>query len=172
MENTLLSSFTSKHLTKQIIKRAAIVAVIIGGALTLVNQSEAILGDAELQTVRTALAFLTPFLIVAISQVFGIRAAHKALSKGIGNHQGFFQTLFSHGIFLRSVVLGLIAGGATTIITALSNMAAGQSLNQMPLNLILPAMLLPIIFGAMSQVLSFRRTVRQSDHPAATLELI
>jgi len=58
-------------------------------------------------------------------------------------------------------VMGLIAGGANTVFAAVANMSAGRHLNQLPLDLILPAVLLPIVFGALAQVLSFRRTVRQ-----------
>ena len=157
MENTR----NKNTLTKQMLKRSAIIAVVIGGALTVINQKDAILGEADLQIGRMILAFLTPFIVVAVSQVYGARSAHKAVTENSAINQGFTLTLFSHGILARSSAMGLIAGGANTAFAAIANITAGQNINQLPLNLILPAVLLPVIFGALSQVLSFKRTIRQ-----------
>ena len=162
IEDIMQKILAENQAAKQIIKRAAIVAVIIGGLLTLINQTAVIFGDADPQYTRMVLAFLTPFLVVGSSQFFGIRAASEALSQNTGNQHGFVQTLFSHGIPVRSVVMGLIAGGATAIIATTTNMAARQNINQLHLDLVLPAVVLPIIFGAFAQVLAFRRTIRQS----------
>jgi len=161
METVMQNIRTENNLVKKVIKRSAIIAMIIGSALTVINQTDAIFGNAEFQFGRMALAFLTPFLVVSVSQVFGISAACKAVSQNTGKHLGFFMTLFSHGILVRSVVMGLIAGGANTAFAVITNMSAGQHLNQWPLDLILPAVFLPVIFGAIAQVFSFRRTVSQ-----------
>jgi hypothetical protein len=76
-----------------------------------------------------------------------------------GFHEDFAATLVSHGILARAVVLGLAAGGINTAIVAADSFAAGRDLDQMPVALIIQALSLPIIFGAVSQTLAFRRTI-------------
>lgn len=161
MENTKHPTQVGSTFTRQMLKRSVIVAVVIGSTLTLINQRDAIFGDADLQIGRLVLAFLTPLFVVAISQVFGSRSAHRAILKNSAITLGFTQTMFSHGILARSVVIGLIAGSVNTAFAAILNIMAGQSISQLPLNLILPAILLPVVFGTLSQVLSFQRTVRE-----------
>ena len=169
MENTARKptqdSGSSFHFTVQVFVRAAIVAVIIGSALVLVNQSEALFGHSQLQLLPMSLAFITPFVVVSLSQVFGARAAQKLLMQGsnvLRLQQGFFQTVLSHGIPLRAIIMGIVAGSVNTAIVATVNLSAGKGLDQLPFPLILQALTLPIIFGALSQAISFRRAIRQS----------
>lgn len=161
MENISQNSSAGIYKPKEIIKRAAIMAIIIGSALSLSGQHTALFGPAEIKILPMILAFLTPFVIVIISQVLGIREARKVKSPNIKKYQSFMRTLFSHGILNRSIALGLVAGGINTAIVASANLAAGQGLNHLPITLIVQALTLPIIFGAISQTLSFRRTIGQ-----------
>lgn len=62
---------------KAVFHRAAIVAVILGTGLTVVNQSDAVLGSADLQWLPLFLVYLTPFVVVSASQVMGLQAAAK-----------------------------------------------------------------------------------------------
>lgn len=141
----------------QIFKRAGIIALVLGGVLTLVNQSGAVLGDVPFQILPTVLVFLTPFLVVSISQVLGIRAAYRAAPQRNDDSRKFLRTLFDHGILLRAIVLGLTVGGINTLIVVL---AANPS-DQLPLALVFQGITLPILFGAISQTLTIRRVLAQ-----------
>jgi hypothetical protein len=162
MENDVQNNLTNHSLALQIIKRAAIFAIIIGSTLTLINQFDALFGSADLQKLPLILVYLTPFLVVGLSQVFGIREARKSLLLNAYIPQDFFTIMLSHNIPLRAVILGLAAGGTNTIIVATTNLSTGLGFDQLPIDLILQALTLPIIFGALSQALSFRRTINQS----------
>jgi len=162
MEKIMQSNRPNYALSLQIIKRAAIAAIVIGSVLTLINQFDAIFGPAKLQILPLALVYLTPFLVVSLSQIIGAFAARKEMLLASDFQQGFFGTMLSHDILIRAVALGLAAGGTNTFIVVIANIAAGQDISQLPVALILQALVLPIIFGAMSQTLAFRRTISQS----------
>lgn len=140
---------------RTIFKRAAVIAVFLGSSLTVVNQLDAVLGTVEFQVLPLILVFLTPFLVVSVSQVLGIREAHKLTA--FENLDGFVKTLFAHGIPIRAISLGLSIGATNTLIV----MSSVPSLDQLPLALMIQGLTLPILFGAISQTLSFRRTVAQ-----------
>lgn len=140
-----------------IFKRAAIIAIFLGSVLTLINQPDAVLGNAKFQILPLAMVFLTPFLVVSISQVLGIRAARKLNMHG--KLDGFVGTMFAHGILIRAIALGLAIGTTNILIVIVVNSI--QSLDQLPLALMIQGLTLPILFGAISQTLSFRRTAAQ-----------
>ena len=148
-------------LSKPILARAAIVAALLGSILTLLNQPDAIFGDAEIGWLSLILVYLTPFLVVSVSQVLGIRAAGAARPRVKQSRESFFATVFSHGIPMRAVVLSLAAGGISTAIVATDSLLAGHGLDQLPVASILQALILPAVFGALSQAVSFRRAVGQ-----------
>ncbi len=169
MENTALNTAQESEVgfqfTAQVFIRAAIVSIIIGSTLVLINQNEALFGQPELQLLPMFLAYFTPFVVVSLSQVFGAKAANILLLQGAGTlqlQQGFFQTVLSHGIPLRAIFMGIVVGSVNTAIVAMVNLAAGKGLDQLPFPLILQALTLPIIFGALSQAISFRRAIKQS----------
>ena len=56
-----------------VVRRAGIVALILGSILTFANQPAAIFGKDAIQVLPLLLVYLTPFVVVAISQVLGIR---------------------------------------------------------------------------------------------------
>ncbi len=55
--------------------RSAIVAVVIGSVLTLINQSGWVVGSDPLQILPFILVVVTPFVVVTISQVAAVRRA-------------------------------------------------------------------------------------------------
>ena len=61
---------------RAVLLRSAIVAVVIGSILTLINQSAWVVGSDPLQLLQLILVFVTPFVVVAVSQVAGARRAH------------------------------------------------------------------------------------------------
>ena len=148
-----------------VVARAAVAALVIGSALTAINQPDAVFGDAALRMFPLGVVFTTPLLVVCLSQVLGFRAARRALA-GNGDQphkESFFQTMVNHGIPRRSVLLGLGAGGANTVLTGAVTLLSGHGLDQLPLTLVLQALILSMIFGALSQALSFRR---EYENPA------
>ena len=151
---------------KPVLARAAIIAAILGTTLVLLNQSAAIFGAAEIQWLPLTLAYLTPFLVVSLSQILGAREARAASAWISEFRESFAQTLVSHGIPARAIALGLAAGGINTAIVATDSLLAGRGLDQLPAGLILQALTLPAVFGAMSQTLAFRRTIRQTARPS------
>ncbi|MFQ5566311.1 MAG: hypothetical protein ACE5EU_08115 [Paracoccaceae bacterium] len=147
---------------KQVLARSAIVAAILGSTLALVNQSDAIFGAAEIRWLPLFLAYLTPFLVVGLSQTLGLREGRKASARMTGLRESFVATVFSHGIPARAVALGLAAGGINTAVVASAALFAGRGLGQLPLALIVQALALPVLFGALSQAVSFRRAIRRA----------
>lgn len=133
--------------------RAAIVALVLGSVLTFFNQAGAIVGDGEIQWLALALVYLTPFAVVSISQLLGVRAAQKYRGRDL--REKFLATMFSRGVPVRAVALGLVAGGLNTAIVAAVN-----GLDPLPVGLIAQAVSLPFLFGLLSQTISFRRALR------------
>jgi hypothetical protein len=166
MDHAMQGQQPAVSLAGQVLKRAALVAAILGTVLTLVNQPEAIFGTAKVRWLPLVLVYLTPFLVVSASQILGIRQAREVSRRITEFREGFAATMFSHGIPARAVALGLLAGGINTTIVAADILAAGRGLDQLPTALIAQALTLPILFGALSQTLSFRRTIRLACRPA------
>jgi hypothetical protein len=167
MDNVMRGQEPAVSLAKQVLTRATVIAAILGTTLTLLNQPNAIFGAAQFQWLPLILVYLTPFLVVCVSHILGINQARKELAWRARFHEDFAATLVSHGILARAVVLGLAAGGINTAIVAADGFAAGRDLDQMPVALIIQALTLPIVFGAVSQTLAFRRAIGPADEPPA-----
>ena len=167
MDYLLQGDANSASWLKQVLARSAIVAAILGSTLALVNQSEVIFGAAEIRWLPLFLAYLTPFLVVSLSQTLGLREARKASARMAGLRESFVATLFSHGIPARAVALGLGDGVINTAIVASAALFAGRGLGQLPLALIVQALTLPVLFGALSQAVSFRRAIRRAESSAS-----
>ena len=142
------------------IRRAAIVAAVIGGILTLVNQPDWIAGIAPAEILPLALAFLIPFGVVLVSQVAGARRAFID-SVGRGGPiipEGFFTTTFSHGIPARAAAIGLAFGGLNAVITLLDAQLQSGDLAAVTVAPLGQAFVLPFVFGLLSQSISYRRS--------------
>lgn len=145
-----------------ILRRAGIVAVLLGSTLVLANQSGAIFGDDTVQVLPLALAYLTPFIVVTISQVLVLRrAARDARSpRSFARHDtAFLATAMSHGIPGRALLVALAVGIANTSIVASSVLIASGSLANLPTAVIAQAFVLPLLFGLLSQTIAYRRAV-------------
>lgn len=145
---------------KAVVARATIVAVVLGTALTVANQSDAVFGHAELQGLPLFLAFLSPLLVVSISQVMGTRAAARNSGWQAEKHERFLLTLLSHGIIRRALALGLAVGCFNIGLVIADAVIAKRPMDQFSVALMLQAVTLPVLFGALSQSLSFRDAVR------------
>ena len=145
-----------------IIRRSAIVAVVIGTILTLTNQTAAVLGRQPFQFLPLVLSFVTPFIVVAISQLLGIKKAlsdMKQSDKSGTQTEGFIAAAFGHGIPLRALIVSLIIGSINSgIIISVTLMEAGNLAN-LPFALMAQAYILPALFGILSQAITYRRTL-------------
>ncbi len=65
-----------------------------------------------------------------------------------------------HGIPARAAFLGLIMGSINSIIVAGAIVADGGTLDAMPAALLAQAFALPVLFGVLSQAITYRRVSR------------
>jgi len=146
-----------------ILRRALIVALVIGSVLTLVNQSAAVFGDEELEYLPLALVFMTPLVVVAISQMLGVRRALMDVRQNGGRHLGeetVLATALAHGIPLRAFIVGMLAGSINASFVITSAVLEGVSVNNLPFALLAQAYALPAFFGVLSQTIAYRRAAQ------------
>jgi len=163
MSDTKTSYPTIASLISQgIVLRAFLVALVLGSILTLANQPDVISGNTAVQVLPLILVYLTPFVVVTISQVLG---AHRARLDARFNHEktpqpdGFFVTAISHGIPFRAVLVAATIGVINTAITAAATLASNGTISDLPVALIVQAFTLPVLFGLVSQTISYRRAL-------------
>ena len=75
--------------------------------------------------------------------------------------ESFVTTALSHAIPLRSVGLGAIAGSVNTSIVVFAALMDGAGLADLPAAPIGQAFVLPMLFGLLSQTISYRRAARR-----------
>ena len=142
-----------------ILRRAAIVALVVGSFLTLANQSAAIFGDEELEYLPLVLVYLTPLVVVTISQMLGIwRATMDARQSG-GHRWGeepVLATALAHGIPLRAVLVGVLVGSVNASIVTTIALLEGAGMNSLPVAVLAQAYALPVLFGLLSQTIAYR----------------
>ncbi len=150
----------SPHLNGGVLRRAALVALILGSVLTLANQSGAVFGPEDIRLLPLLLVTLTPFVVVTISQLLGARqaAADNARSRGSAV-ETLTATAFSHGIPTRAGLMGLLAAGVNTTIVLMAALLEHGGLGQLPYPLLGQALVLPVLFGALSQAIAYRRVI-------------
>ncbi len=140
--------------------RATIIAVVIGSVLTLINQSGWTAGREPLQLLPLILVFLTPFAVVTIAQVAGVRQAHIDSSGhgGPARPESFIATAVSHGIPARAAAIGLVFGSVNVVITLADAYLRSGDLTAVSIAPLGQAYVLPLLFGLLSQVISYRRS--------------
>ena len=143
-----------------ILRSAAIIALVVGSFLTLANQSAAIFGDEELEYLPLVLVYLTPLVVVMISQMLGIwRATMDARQNG-GHRWGeepVLATAISHGIPLRAVLVGVLVGSINASIVIAIALLEGAGANSLPVAVLAQAYVLPLLFGVLTQTIAYRR---------------
>lgn len=130
------------------------------GAPHAANQSAAIFGGGTVEVLPIVLVYLTPFVVVTVSQVLGIRRALLDAGRdraSVVPRDAFLATAISRGIPLRSFLLGLIVGTVNTSIVISAALMDGGNLADLPTALIGQAFVLPMLFGLVSQAISYRR---------------
>ena len=144
---------------RAIFLRAAIIAVIIGSVLTLINQSGWVAGIEPLQLLPLILVFLTPFAVVTIAQVAGVRQAHiDSVRHGApARPESFIATAVLHGIPARAVAIGLVFGSVNAVITVAYTFLRSGDLAAVSVAPLGQAYVLPLLFGLLTQAISYRR---------------
>jgi len=145
-----------------IIRRSAIVAVVIGTILTLTNQTAAVLGRQPFQFLPLVLNFVTPFIVVAISQLLGVKKAlsdMKQSDKSGAQIEGFIAAAFGHGIPLRALTVSLMIGSTNSGIIISATLMENGNLANLPFATMAQAYILPALFGILSQTITYRRTL-------------
>ena len=142
--------------------RSAIVAAVIGSVLTLINQSGWVVGSDPLQILPFILVFVTPFVVVTISQITAVRRAFidAARHGAPTSSEGFIATTISHGIPTSAVAIGLIIGSINAIIILAGALLRWGDLATVPVALLGQVYTLPPLFGVLSQAISYRRAAR------------
>ncbi len=143
-----------------ILHRAALIALALGSILTLFNQSEALFGSQEIQLLPLVLVYVTPFITITISQVLGIRQAivdvlQKRVRLPIAEH--FLSTVTSHGIPFRAILTGLLIGSVNMSIVLTTLFLQNGDMSSVPVALLGQVYSLPVLFGVLSQAISYRR---------------
>ena len=149
---------------RAIFLRAAIVAIVIGSILTLINQGGWIAGSDPLQILPLILVFLTPFAVVAVSQVAGERQAHiDSVGHGApARPERFMATIVSHGIPARTAAIGLAFGSLNLIISLTDTLLRSGDLSSVSVAPLGQAYVLPLLFGLLAQGISYRRARYQA----------
>ena len=143
-----------------IVRRAVILALVIGSALTLINQPGAIFGGAPIKLVPLILVYLTPFVVIIVSQVLGARTLFMEVAGGRANgptNEPFVATAAAHGIAVRALITALVVGTAVTPIIAGLTVLEGGDASRIPLAEVGQVYALPLFFGLISQTASYRR---------------
>lgn len=159
--NKSISQLWLKHLDANVLTRSLVLALIIGSILTLVNQSAAIFGDELFEKLPSLLAFVTPFLVIMLSQLGAIKQAviDRQHSQTPNETTRFINTMIGHNIPFRALAISLIAGSVSSVIILINTIFQTGDITNAPLPLLVQSYLLPFIFGAFSQALTYRRCV-------------
>jgi hypothetical protein len=144
---------------RPIVLRSTIVAVILGSVLTLINQPGWVSGSEPLQLLPFILVFLTPFAVVMVAQVVGLRQAHiDSVGQGMpASPEGFMVTITLHGIPARAVAIGAVFGSLNAILSVADEFSRFGNLSALEIAPLAQAYMLPLVFGLVSQALSYRR---------------
>jgi len=144
-----------------VLKRSVIIAAIIGSILTFVNQPLAIYGHESLVKLKLVLAFVLPFIVISISQVFGKHQAEidQIESQFKFSHENLLKTMVSHNIPARALVICLIVGSLASVVT-LSNFLLHDKNTNIDWYFMIQPYLFSLFFGAFSQAISYRRHIK------------
>ena len=142
-----------------VIIRAAIIAVIIGTVLTLVNQSGWIAGTEPLQVLQLVLVFALPFGVVMAAQIVAARQAQRdsAGQTVAASSEGFATTISSHGIPARALAISVVFGSLNAALVVANTFMHGNDVSTIEIVPLGQAYVLPLVFGLLSQAIAYRR---------------
>ena len=149
-------------LNREILGRALLVALGLGSVLTFINQPGAVFGTDTVQVLPLVLVYLTPFVVVTISQVLGVRRATFDARAGrtpARYDDAILATAMSHGIPQRALLVAVVIGTASTSVVAVAALMANGTPSDIPVALTFQAFVLPLLFGVLTQTIAYRRAV-------------
>ena len=150
------------QLKGSVLRRSAILALIIGSTLTWINQFDALFGSDTIQVLPLLLAYVTPFAVIAISQLAGIRQARRDARKELipRTTENLVATAFLDGIPARAVTIGLTIGTINAAIILSGALVSTGDIGAAPALLLVQVYTLPVLFGFLSQAVSYQRAAR------------
>ena len=143
--------------------KAGVVALVIGVTLALVNQWDGILGAARLDMLPLVMVFVTPFVVVMLSQIVAVERFRKDAGAGRILRDGgrsFGRIVASHGIPTRAALIGLAMGGLNTALMAAQSLAATGSLAGLDATVAAQALALPMVFSTIAQGAVYMKLAR------------
>lgn len=156
----LVTVFRAQNLNHAVLRRSALLALIIGSMLTYVNQSSAVFGASDFNKVQLLLAYLTPFVVILLSQVLAIRQAeiNKAQNKVLSVSRQFKTRELTENIFVRALFISLFVGNVNNAIVMTTQLHHSK-VDGLPWFLLIQSYVLPLVFGAFSQAMAYRRCI-------------
>ena len=106
------------------------------------------------------LVFLIPFAVVMVAQVAGVRQAHiDSAGQGMSAiPESLITTIVSHGIPAGAVIIGVVFGSLNAILSVADEFSRSGDLTTLEILPLGQAYVLPLVFGLVSQVISYRRS--------------
>ena len=146
-----------------VLRRSFVLALVIGAALVLYNQRGAVFGTAALNIPALALSFLTPFVVISISQALGARAYIMEWQAMGRRAETFIATMRSHGIPRRAALVAPVVGvTVSALMGGLAWLEAGDPF-AVPAGQVAQVFVLPFAFGLVSQAAAYRRAAAIRD---------
>ena len=146
------------HLSLKVLIRSLILALFIGSVLTLANQFSALLGGEGLKILPLAQVFVTPFAVITLSQLSATQQAILDSPQPLLNGRlSVFHSMFTHGIPLRAALIALAAVGINGLVTIVVLPQSSAVILQSSWPLLAQSFVVPFIFGAFSQAVTYRR---------------
>ena len=149
------------HISYSVLKRSLAMVLIIGCLLILTSQSSAQFGHKPLHMLTLLLSFANPFVVVTLSQLSAAEqvATEEPTSRLFNRDAGFVSTLLNHDIPARALLIALLLGSVYSVIVLLHQVLQLGQITSAVLPLIALLYVLPFLFGAISQTLTYRRHV-------------
>jgi len=149
-----------RYLDKAVLIRSVILALIIGSVLTLANQNSAVFGASDFIKVQLILAYITPFIVITLSQVVAINQAEidKTHNKALSISEQFKTMILRQNIIVRALLISLLVGIVNSAIVVTTTLAH-SGVENIPWFLLFQSYVLPLFFGAFSQAQAYRRSI-------------
>lgn len=151
-----------------VIRRSLILALVIGTALTSVNQPGAVFSGGPFNLVQLVLSYGTPLLVIALSQALGIRTAlaDVAAGRSLPSHALSFAAIAAaNGIPRRALAVALVVGTVLAIIS--QGLAFSRGATALNWSLVAQGYALPLLFSVVSQTIAYKRAVEAAQARAA-----
>lgn len=148
---------TSELMTKQkklIPIRAFIISILLGSALTLINQPESVSNNKDISLILLVSAYLTPFFVVLVNQYFACTVFKNVFSSSPPTEapSAIYPMPIKESIVIVATSVAIVLGSVNLFIyqTFLTDYTIS-------ITAILQMYLLPLIFGGFSQIIFHKK---------------